>query len=283
MICLLSDRIDEEILSAAKRLRIVANYAVGFDNIDIPAATRRGIAVSNTPDVLTNATAELAWALLLSVARRVVEGDRLVRAGEFHGWDPLMLLGYEVAGKTLGIIGAGRIGTAMARRARGFDMRILYTRPSGPRREMDELGAQHVELETLLRESDFISIHTPLTPATRHMIGRPQFELMKPTAILINTGRGPVVDEAALADALANRRIAGAGLDVYEYEPKVEPALLALDNVVLLPHIGSATFEARAAMARLAAENVLDALRGKVPRTCLNPEYQQYCGVPPRD
>jgi glyoxylate reductase len=148
---------------------------------------------------------------------------------------------------------------------------------------MDELGAQHVELETLLRESDFISIHTPLTPATRHMIGRPQFELMKPTAILINTGRGPVVDEAALADALANRRIAGAGLDVYEYEPKVEPALLALDNVVLLPHIGSATFEARAAMARLAAENVLDALRGKVPRTCLNPEYQQYCGVPPRD
>ncbi|AXA34931.1 D-3-phosphoglycerate dehydrogenase [Candidatus Sumerlaea chitinivorans] len=283
MICLLSDRIDEEIFSAAKRLRIVANYAVGFDNIDIPAATRRGIAVANTPDVLTNATAELAWALLLSVARRVVEGDRLVRAGEFHGWDPLMLLGYEVAGKTLGIIGAGRIGTAMARRARGFDMRILYTRPSGPRREMDELGAQHVELETLLCESDFISIHTPLTPATRHMIGRPQFELMKPTAILINTGRGPVVDEAALADALANRRIAGAGLDVYEYEPKVEPALLALDNVVLLPHIGSATFEARAAMARLAAENVLDALRGKVPRTCLNPEYQQYCGVPPRD
>lgn len=276
MICLLSDRIDEEILSAAKRLRIVANYAVGFDNIDIPAATRRGIAVSNTPDVLTNATAELAWALLLSVARRVVEGDRLVRAGEFHGWDPLMLLGYEVAGKTLGIIGAGRIGTAMARRARGFDMRILYTRPSGPRREMEELGAQHVELETLLRESDFISIHTPLTPSTRHLIGRPQFELMKPTAILINTGRGPVVDEAALAEALANRRIAGAGLDVYEYEPKVEHALLALDNVVLLPHIGSATFEARASMARLAAENVLDALRGDMPRTCLNPDYRQF-------
>jgi len=280
MICLLSDRIGEDVLSAARRLRVVANYAVGFDNIDVPAATRRGIAVTNTPDVLTNATAELAWALLLSVARRVVEGDRLVRAGEFHGWEPLMLLGYEVAGKTLGIIGAGRIGTAMARRARGFDMRILYTRPSGPRPEMDELGAQHVDLEWLLRESDFISIHTPLTPSTRHLIGRPQFALMKPTAILINTGRGPVVDEAALAEALATRRIAGAGLDVYEFEPRVEPALLELDNVVLLPHIGSATFEARAAMAKLAAENVLDTLRGKIPRTCLNPEYRQY-GVPP--
>ncbi len=276
MICLLSDRIDASLLQEATRLRIVANYAVGFDNLDVEAATRRGIALTNTPDVLTNATAELAWALLFAAARHVAAGDRFVREGRFHGWDPLLLLGHEVAGKTLGIIGAGRIGTAMAKRAVGFEMRILYTKRSGPSPQMDAIGATFVGLEELLRESDFVSIHTPLTPETRHLIDREKLQLMKPTAILINTGRGPVVDEAALAEALAEGRLAAAGLDVYENEPTVEPRLLKLPNVVLLPHIGSATYEARAAMAELAALNILDFFDGRVPRTCINPEYVKH-------
>jgi glyoxylate reductase len=273
MICLLSDGIDRELLETATRLRIVANYAVGFDNLDVATATRLGIALTNTPDVLTNATAELAWALMFAAARHVAAGDRLVREKRFQGWEPLLLLGHEIAGKTLGIVGAGRIGTAVARRAVGFEMRILYTRRSGPSPELEALGAQCVDLEQLLRESDFISIHTPLTTETRHLIDRERLKLLKPTAVLVNTARGPVVDEAALAEALAEGRLAAAGLDVYEHEPAVEPRLLTLPNVVLLPHIGSATYEARCAMAELAAQNILDFFEGRVPRTCINPEY----------
>lgn len=273
VLCLLNDRIDTALLEAAPRVRVFANYAVGFDNMDLDAATQRGVALSNTPDVLTGATAEIAWALLFAAARRIVEGDRMVRAGRFSGWAPLMLLGHDIAGRTLGIVGAGRIGAAMARRARGFDMRILYTNRSGESAAMKELGAAHVTLDELLRESDFISIHAPLTNSTRHLIGAAQFAIMKPNAVLVNTGRGPIIDEAALADALRSRRIAAAGLDVYEREPAVEPALLELDNVVLAPHIGSATHEARAAMARLAAANILDVFAGRTPRTCINPEY----------
>lgn len=276
MICLLSERVDRELLEQASRLRVVANYAVGFDNLDVEAATRLGIALTNTPDVLTNATAELAWALLFAAARHVAAGDRFVREKRFHGWDPLLFLGHELAGKTLGVIGAGRIGTAMAKRAVGFEMKILYTKRSGPSPQMEALGARFVGLDELLRESDFISIHTPLTPDTRHLIDREKIRLMKPSAILVNTGRGPVVEEAALADALAEGRLAAAGLDVYENEPTIDPRLLTLPNVVLLPHIGSATYEARSAMAELAALNILDYFEGRIPRTCINPEYVKY-------
>jgi glyoxylate reductase len=276
MICLLSDRIDRALLEQASRLRIVANYAVGFDNLDVEAATEHGIALTNTPDVLTNATAELAWALLFAAARHVAAADRFVREKRFRGWDPLLFLGHEIAGKTLGIVGAGRIGTAMAKRAVGFEMRILYTRRSGPSPQMDALGAEFVSLEQLLKESDFISVHTPLTPETRYLIDREKLKLVKPTAILINTGRGPVIEEAALAEALAEGRLAAAGLDVYEHEPEIEPRLFSLPNVVLLPHIGSATYEARSAMAELAAFNIIDLFEGRVPRTCINPEFVKH-------
>lgn len=273
VLCLLSDKITAELVAAAPRCRVYANYAVGIDNLDVAAATAAGVALCNTPDVLTGATAEVAWALLFAVARRVVEGDRMVRGGRFQGWGPLTLLGHDVAGRTLGIIGAGRIGAAMARRARGFDMPILYTKRTCASAEMDALGARRVELPQLLRESDFVSIHAPLTPDTRHMIGDEQFAMMKDSAILINTGRGPVVDEKALVRALRGGRIAGAGLDVYEREPHVEPELLALENAVLLPHIGSATHEARRRMAELAAQNILDHFAGRPPRTCMNPAH----------
>lgn len=270
-ICMLSDAIGAGLFAAAPRCRIYANYAVGHNNMDAAAAARAGVALCNTPDVLTDATAELAWALLFAVARRVPEGDRMVREGRFHGWAPLMLLGHDVGGRTLGIIGAGRIGAAMARRAAGFAMPILYTRRSGRSPEMDALGARHVSLDELLRESDYISIHCPLTTETRHMIGATQFAIMKPGAIIINTARGAVIDERALAAALREGRIAGAGLDVYEHEPDIEPELPAMSNTVLLPHIGSATFDTRRRMAELAARNILDYFEGRVPRTCLNP------------
>ena len=273
MLCLLNDKISAELFAAAPRCRVYANYAVGHDNMDAAAASAAGVALANTPDVLSIATAEMAWALLLAAARRIGEGERMTRAGKFHGWAPMMLLGYEVTGKSLGIIGAGRIGVAMARMARGFDMKLLYTKRSGESTQMQELGARHVELEPLLRESDFVSIHAPLTAQTRHMISAAQLELMKPTAILVNTGRGPVVDEAALADALEKKQIAGAGLDVYEREPAIEQKLLNLENVVLAPHLGSATHEARDKMAALATSNILDHFAGRIPRTCINPEY----------
>lgn len=266
----LTDKVDKEFFEAAKDVKIVANYAVGFDNIDLEEATRRGVYITNTPDVLTNATAELAWALLFATARRVVESDKFMRAGKFQGWAPMLFLGKGVTGKTLGIIGAGRIGQAFAKMAKGFDMKILYTARSPKKEFEEETGAQYVDLDTLLKESDFVSIHVPLTPETRHLIGEKELKLMKKSAILINTGRGPVVDEKALVKALKNKDIYAAGLDVYEREPMFEEELAQLDNVVMLPHIGSATEEARKDMSILVAQNIIDVIEGRVPRTLVN-------------
>jgi glyoxylate reductase len=274
LLTLLSDRVDEALLAAAPRLAVVSNYAVGFDNIDVNAATRLGIAVTNTPDVLTDATAELAIALLFAAARRIVEGDSLVRAGRFRGWEPDLLLGVDIRGKTLGILGAGRIGTAVGRRAAGLGMRVIYCDGGGGRREAveREAGARSVSFEELLRDSDVLTVHVPLTPETRGRIGARELATMRPGAILINTSRGPVVDEKALADALASGRLRAAGLDVYEREPQIEPALLALPNVVLAPHVGSATIETRSAMGELAARNLLAVLEGRRPEHLVNPE-----------
>jgi glyoxylate reductase len=271
LLCMVTDRIDDELMEKAPNLRIVANYGVGYDNIDLAAATARGIWVSNTPGVLTDATADLTFALILGLARRIVEGEAMIRAGEWKSWAPFLFLGTEVSGKTLGIIGLGQIGRAVARRAMGFDMRIIYH----SRRRMDEkeekgLNATYVGLEELLSEADFVSLHVTLTNESRHLIGAPELSRMKPTAYLINASRGPVVDERALVQALQAKKIAGAGLDVYENEPVLTPGLLELNNVLLLPHVGSATLETRTAMARLAAENLLDGLRGVPPRNCLN-------------
>jgi lactate dehydrogenase-like 2-hydroxyacid dehydrogenase len=273
VITMLNDMVNDELLDAAgSQCRIFANYAVGYNNIDIPAATARGIFISNTPDVLTNATADMAWALLLAATRRIAEGDRIVRSGGFVGWSPLFMLGVEVTGKTLGIVGAGRIGQAVARRASGFDMKILYT-ANNPKPDFEKTtGASFVSLDSLLELSDFVSLHVPLTPMTYHLISKREFGIMKETAILINTSRGPVIDEKALAEALRAGQIRGAGLDVYEREPAVEKELLDLDNAVLCPHLGSATFETRQRMGLMAAENILAALRGDMPPQCLNPE-----------
>jgi glyoxylate reductase len=274
VIGLLTEKIDAEFFDAAPNLKGYANYAVGFDNIDVPEATRRGLPVTNTPDVLTNATAECAWSLLFSVARRVVEADSVMRSGSWPGWGPLQFIGGDVTGKTLGIVGAGRIGTAMARMSRGFDMPVLYTSSSGRRNETldKELNGRLVSFEELLEESDFISLHAPLTEGTRHMFGADAFKRMKKTAYIINTARGPVIDEQALLDALKAGEIAGAGLDVYENEPALTPGLAELDNVVLLPHIGSGTESARTDMSLMAARNMLAMLKGRKPETCLNPE-----------
>ncbi|MBV8611520.1 MAG: D-glycerate dehydrogenase [Singulisphaera sp.] len=271
VLCLLTDRIDAEVLEAAAGCRVFANMAVGYNNIDVAEASRRGILVTNTPDVLTEATADLTWALLLGIARRVVEGDAEMRSGRFPGWGPLYLLGGDVTGRALGLIGPGRIAAAVARRALGFDMTLLYhgRRPSP---ELDALGARQVALETLLAESDFVSLHVPLDAETHHLIDAAALARMKPTAYLINTARGPVVDEAALVEALRSGRIAGAGLDVYEDEPRLAEGLAECRNTVLLPHLGSATRATRAAMARMAAENVVAALRGRRPPNLVNPE-----------
>src|SRR3990172_4006628 len=273
ILTMLSDRIDERLMSEAKSLKVIANYAVGYDNIDIKAATAKGIVVTNTPGVLTDSTADMAWALLFSIARRIVEGDKVTRVGKFVGWAPMFLLGRDVVGKTLGIIGAGRIGTAMAMRSRGWCMKVLYTTQSNKNAVLEEmLGAKRVDLETLLKESDFISIHTPLSEKTRHLIGAKELSFMKKTAYLINTARGAIIDEAALVNALKNKQIAGAGLDVYEEEPKLKPGLAELDNVVLAPHLGSATVETRTKMAVMAAENIIAVLNGQKPKNCVNPE-----------
>jgi glyoxylate reductase len=273
VLTMLNDKVDAELMDAAGgQIRIFANYAVGYNNIDIAAATQRGIFVSNTPDVLTDATADIAWALLMAAARRVVDGDRVTRRGDFIGWSPLFMLGVDIVGKTLGIIGAGRIGQAVARRARGFDMKVIYT-ATGPKPDFEKAtGASFSGLDKLIEESDFITLHLPLTPATHHLIGAREFGMMKKTAVLVNAARGPIVDEKALADALRAGRIFAAGLDVYEREPEVEPGLLDLDNVVLSPHLGSATFEARDNMGIMAADNILAAMKGEVPPQCLNPE-----------
>ncbi|MEE9200194.1 MAG: D-glycerate dehydrogenase [Candidatus Brocadiales bacterium] len=273
LLCLLSENIDKELMEAGRSLKVVANYAVGYDNIDVEEATKRGIIVTNTPGVLTGATAEMAWALLFSVSRRIVEADRLMRQKNgFSGWEPMLLLGEGVSGKTLGIIGAGRIGQAMARMSRGFNMRVLYSSRSRKEDLEKNLAARKVELDTLLTESDFVSLHIPLTPETHHLIGERELSLMKRTACLINTARGPVIDEKALVEALRNKKIAGAGLDVYEEEPGLTPGLAGLDNVVLAPHLGSATVETRRDMAVMAAKDLLAALRGERPKNVVNPE-----------
>jgi len=268
LICQITDAIDDEVLGAAPRLRVVANVAVGYNNIDVPAAHRRGIVVTNTPDVLTDTTADFAWALLMATARRVVEADKYVRAGQWHRWEFLRLLGSDVHGKTLGVIGFGRIGRAVARRALGFDMRVLYqdtVRADAPTER--ELRATFVDMATLLHEADFVTLHSLLTTETRHLIDAAALRAMKKTAYLINAARGPIVDEAALVRALTERWIAGAGLDVFEEEPHVHPGLLGLDNVVLAPHIASASDATRHKMATLAVENCLAVLDGKPPLT----------------
>ena len=273
VITMLANPIDSEVIGAGQKLKVIANYAVGFNNIDLAAATARGIAVVNTPDVLTAASADFAWALLLATARRVVEGDALVRAGRFAGWAPELLLGVEVHGKTVGIGGAGRIGQAVAKRARGFAMRILYhNRTRLPEDVERELGLEYADLDALLKEADFVSLHCPLTPETRHLIGERELGLMKPTAVLINTARGPVVDEGALVQALREGRIYGAGLDVFENEPALHPGLAELPNVVLAPHIASAGRETRLQMVDLVVSDVLAVLKGQRPRNLVNPE-----------
>lgn len=270
LLCLLTEKIDAEVLDAAPGLRVVANLAVGYDNVDVGAATARGIVVTNTPDVLTEATADLAWTLLLSATRRVVEGDRLVRAGRWTGWSPTQLLGRGLDGKTLGVVGLGKIGTAVARRATGFGMDVVYHNRSANEPAERELGVRRVELDELLATADFVSVNCPLTAETRHLLDADAFAAMKPTAVLVNTARGPVVDEKALVTALRDGTIAGAGLDVYEREPEFEPELAELDNVVLLPHLGSATAEARGGMVDLCCRNILAVLRGETPVTPVN-------------
>ena len=262
-ICTLNERMDAEILSAAPSLRVIANYAVGYNNIDVNAAKARGIVVTNTPDVLTNATADITWALILAVARRVVEADQLVRQNRWTGWSPTQMLGVDLSGKTLGIIGMGRIGQAVARRAAGFEMTVLYWTRSERPLQSGNPAWQRVSFEELLRRSDFLSLHIPLTPDTHHLINDTALRLMKPTAFLINAARGPVVDEVALVQALQEHRLAGAGLDVYEKEPELHPGLRELSQVVLLPHLGSATTETRIRMGMMCVENVLAVLEGK--------------------
>jgi len=274
ILSLLTDAMDGDVMdSAGNRLKMIANYAVGFNNIDVSAATKRKIAVSNTPGVLTDTTADLAMALLLAVARRIVESDNYARAEKYMGWDPLLLMGSDVHGKTLGIMGFGRVGQAMAKRAAGFDMKILYHNRTRVDSETEErLGATFVEQATLLKTSDYISIHVPLTPETTALINSETLSLMKPTAFLINTARGEIIREADLVKALAEKRIAGAGLDVFEHEPKIHPGLLKMDNVVLLPHIGSASLETRTKMGLVAAKNLIAFFNGQLPPNCLNPE-----------
>lgn len=264
----LTEQVDAELMNAAgEGLKVVANLAVGYDNVDLEAARERGVVVTNTPDVLDETTADTAFMLLLAAARRLGEGERIVRSGKWEAWGPKMLTGPDVWGKTLGVVGFGRIAQAMARRASGFGMEVLYTARSRKEDAENELGARYVELDELLRTSDFVSLHTPLTEETTHLIGAGELEKMKPGAVLVNTSRGPVIDEGALADALADGRIFAAGLDVYEEEPTVHPKLLELENVVLAPHIGSASIETRDKMAVLATENISAVLRGEEPKT----------------
>jgi glyoxylate reductase len=271
LLCLPTDKINDELLDAAPKLRLISTISVGYDHVDLAACTRRNVIVTNTPGVLTDTTADLAFALLMAVARRIVEGDAWNRSGSWTGLAFDTFLGADVWGKTLGIIGFGRIGREMARRALGFKMRVIYNSQNrAPEAIEKELRAEFVPFDTVLRESDFVSLHVPLLPATRHLISTDSFEKMKPTAFLINTTRGPVVDEAALVHALETAKIAGAGLDVYEQEPKVHPGLLPRKDVVLAPHIGSATIDTRTAMARLAVENTVAFFSGKKPPNALN-------------
>ncbi|MBP7194535.1 MAG: D-glycerate dehydrogenase [Candidatus Cloacimonetes bacterium] len=269
ILCLLSDSIDRSVMDAAPRLKCISNYAVGYNNIDVEYASKQGIVVCNTPKVLTETTADLTWALIMSCARRIVESDSFLRSGEFKGWEPMLLMGADIHHKTLGIIGLGRIGQAVAKRASGFGMRVLAYDPSLPEDHTTALW-KSVDLLTLLREADFVSLHVPLTEKTQHMIGPGELKLMKRGAILINTSRGAVINESALIEALRQNRIAAAGLDVYEKEPYIPQELLELKNVVLLPHIGSATTETRTAMGIMAAQNAIAVLKGEEPPSRIN-------------
>ena len=272
LICLLTERVNDELLKAAPKLRIAANVAVGFDNIDVAACTKRGVAATNTPGVLDETTADFAWTLMMAVARRLGEAEALARSGNWKNWDLDQLVGTDVWGKTLGIVGFGRIGRAMARRASGFHMKVIYTDAVRAAEGVEkELRVEFREMNTLLGESDFISVHVPLLPDTRGLFNAPKFHRMKPTAFLVNTSRGPVVDEAALVAALESGKIAGAGLDVYENEPFIHPGLKRA-NVVLAPHVASASLETRTKMACIAAENVVALFAGKRPPNILNPE-----------
>jgi len=269
---LLTDSISKDIIKKGNNLKIIANYAVGFNNIDMNAATVAKIAVTNTPGVLTDATAELTWALIMSVSKRIIESDKYTREGRFIGWGPMLMLGNELSGKTLGIVGAGRIGTAVAKRAAGFDMNILYFSNSRNEDIENNIGGKKVVLAELIENSDFISLHIPLTHKTFHLINENELNKMKNTAYIINTSRGQVINESAIVDALKNNQIAGAGLDVYENEPEIHEELLGLNNVVLLPHIGSATLETRTKMAIMAATNIIEFFKGNQPPNILNPE-----------
>ena len=272
ILAMVTDRIDAPLIASAPRLRVISNLAVGLDNIDVAAATAAGIAVGHTPEVLTDATADLAFALLMAAARRVAEGDREVRAGKWQTWGPAVLLGHDVYGATLGIIGWGQIGRAMARRGRGFNMRILYTSRATRDREAVS-GATRVSMKRLLQRSDFVSLHVPLTPQTRHLIGPKELALMKPGAILINTARGPVIDQRALYRSLKAGKLGGAGLDVTDPEPiRADDPLLKLPNVVITPHIGSASHTSRNKMADIATDNIIAVLEGRLPQFCANQE-----------
>ncbi|MDP9352914.1 MAG: D-glycerate dehydrogenase [Chloroflexota bacterium] len=270
LLCLLTDKVDSEVLEAASSLRVVANHAVGYENVDVQAATRLGIVVTNTPDVLTETTADFAWALMLAAARRIPEGIEYVREGRWRTWGPELLLGPDVSGATLGLVGLGRIGSAVARRARGFEMRVLY---HTPRPHPEETEAEWMELDTLIAESDFLSLHTPLTPETRGLLDARRLSLMKPTAVLVNTARGPVVDTQALEDALREGRLFAAALDVTDPEPlPADHPLVSLPNCIVVPHIASASYATRARMARMAVENVLAVLSGRPAPNAVNPE-----------
>jgi glyoxylate reductase len=269
----MTERVDDEFLAAGESLVVVANFGVGYDNIDVPACTRRGVLVTNTPDVLTESTADIAWVLMMAAARRVGEGERFLRSRSQWVWEPDFMLGRDFSGKTLGIVGFGRIGQAVAKRAGPFRMRILYNSSSRASADVEaELEAEYRELDDLFAEADFVTLHTPLTPQTRHLVDARRLKLMKSTAVLVNASRGPVVDEAALVEALHAGRIFAAGLDVFEREPEVHPGLLELESVVIIPHLGSATVQTRTAMAMLAAENLIAAVSGERPPNLVNPE-----------
>lgn len=269
ILSLLTDKMDAELMDAAgPQLKIIANYAVGYDNINLADAAAHNVIITNTPEVLTESVAELAMALIFAISRRVVEADQFMRDGKYHGWGPMMFLGNDLVGKTLGLVGLGRIGAAVARRMHdGFEMKIMYYDAKRNEELEKKYNLQFVDLDTLLKESDYVSIHVPMKPETKHLINADKLKMMKKTAYLINTARGPIVDEAALVEALKTGEIKGAGLDVYEAEPKMAPGLAELPNTVLLPHIASATEETRAAMSELAAKNIVAVLSGEAPLT----------------
>lgn len=278
LLCLLTDKIDAELMDTAKNLKVISNYAVGFDNIDIPAATERSLPVGNTPGVLTETTADLAFTLLMASARRIVEADKYTRAGKWKTWGPMLFLGQDIHHATLGIVGLGRIGAEMAKRGKGFDMKLLYHDAMRNEKLEQELGIKYVDMDTLLKESDFISLHVPLMESTRHLIGEREFNMMKPTAILINSARGPVVDQKALYEALKANKIAHAGLDVFDVEPiAADDPLLTLDNVTVVPHIASASVATRTKMAMMAADNLIAGLKGEPLPNQVNPEVNKKC------